>query len=55
MSRNAHGALAAIAILTALAIPATSQAQFGKLIKKKVAETAINKALPQPPKISATS
>lgn len=48
MSRNALGALAAIAILTALAIPATSHAQFGKLIKKKVAETAINKALPQP-------
>ncbi|HMI57829.1 MAG TPA: hypothetical protein VK511_07270 [Gemmatimonadaceae bacterium] len=48
MSRNAHGALAAIAVLTALAIPATSHAQFGKLIKKKVAETAINKALPQP-------
>lgn len=45
MSRNAH---AAIAILAALAIPATSHAQFGKLIKKKVAETAINKALPQP-------
>jgi len=48
MSRNAYGALAAIAVLTALAIPATSQAQFGKLIKKKVAETAINKAMPQP-------
>lgn len=48
MSRNAHAALAAIAILAALAIPATSNAQFGKLIKKKVAETAINKALPQP-------
>lgn len=48
MSRIAHGALAAIAVFTALAIPATSHAQFGKLIKKKVAETAINKALPQP-------
>jgi hypothetical protein len=48
MSRFAHGVLAAIALLTALATPATSHAQFGKLIKKKVAETAINKALPQP-------
>ena len=48
MSRIALGALVAIVVLTALAIPATSHAQFGKLIKKKVAETAINKALPQP-------
>ena len=48
MSRIAHVALAAIAVLAALAIPARSHAQFGKLIKKKVAETAINKALPQP-------
>ena len=48
MSRNAHGALAAIAILTALALPATSHAQFGRLIKKKIAQTAIDKALPQP-------
>ena len=48
MSRNAHGALAALAILTALAIPAISHAQFGGLIKKKIAQTAIDKALPQP-------
>ena len=48
MSRIAHGALAALAVLTALAIPANSHAQFGGLIKKKIAQTAINKALPQP-------
>ena len=48
MSRNTLGALSALAILAALANPAASHAQFGGLIKKKVAQTAINKALPQP-------
>jgi hypothetical protein len=48
MSRNALGALATIVVLSALALPSTSHAQFGGLIKKKIAQTAIDKALPQP-------
>jgi hypothetical protein len=48
MSRNAYGAFAAIAMLTALATPVASHAQFGGLIKKKIAQTAIDKAIPTP-------
>ncbi|HEV7706435.1 MAG TPA: hypothetical protein VGO46_19215 [Gemmatimonadaceae bacterium] len=48
MLRNAPSAISAIALLAALALPATSHAQFGGLIKKKLTQTAINKAMPQP-------
>jgi hypothetical protein len=48
MSRSAPRAVVAITALAVLAIPASAHAQFGGLIKKKIAQTAINKAIPQP-------
>lgn len=48
MSRLTSRRFIALAALTSLAIPATSHAQFGGLIKRKIAQTAINKAIPQP-------
>lgn len=48
MSRPALGTFVALAALASLAIPSAAHAQFGGLIKKKIAQTAINKAIPQP-------
>jgi hypothetical protein len=48
MARSTLGTFIALAALASLAIPFASHAQFGGLIKKKIAQTAINKAIPQP-------
>ena len=48
MSRPTLGTFVALAALASLAMPSASHAQFGGLIKKKIAQTAINKAIPQP-------
>jgi hypothetical protein len=48
MSRPTLGTLVALATLASLAMPSASHAQFGGLIKKKITQTAINKAIPQP-------
>lgn len=48
MHRISTNTLVALAAVASLAISATSQAQFGGLIKKKIAQTAIDKAIPQP-------
>jgi hypothetical protein len=48
MSRFAPRTFIALATLASLALPNAARAQFGGLIKKKMAQTAVNKALPQP-------
>lgn len=48
MARITYRTVIALAALTSLATPTTSHAQFGGLIKKKIAQTAVSKALPQP-------
>ncbi|MEO6211671.1 MAG: hypothetical protein ABIQ10_16300 [Gemmatimonadaceae bacterium] len=48
MARITYRTVIALAAFTSLATPTTSHAQFGGLIKKKIAQTAVSKALPQP-------
>jgi hypothetical protein len=55
MHRSALGTVITLAAITSFAIPATSHAQFGGLVKRKMKEKAVSAVLPQPPAPAADS